>query len=273
MALALFRSAFLVFFIFTGASFAHAASGSIDPVNKYAWGTVAGWINFAPTNGGLTVSDSGITGYAWGANTGWINFSPTQGGVTNTTAGVLGGFAWDEGGGWVSFTGVTIDANGQFHGMATGGTISGASYVINFDCSSCNVRTSWRPGASQTSSTASPGAVSPTVFTAPPPLPQTQTTNPTTPPPTTAPPSPIPLPSSAKSGSTNNTSSAPPAYSSGSSGNSPLVSNSVLKKLSANVTVTGTTTSFSSKVTAVARAAAAPVSIVTLLVALFFLFL
>lgn len=145
--------------LLAGASVAHASqtSGTIDPAYKYAWSTVAGYVNFAPTNGGLTITDSAITGYAWGANTGWLNFSATNGGVTNNAAGALGGYAWDEGAGWVSFTGVTIDSSGKFRGTATGGTVNGASYVLNFDCASCDVRTDWRPASSRTTGTSSSG--------------------------------------------------------------------------------------------------------------------
>lgn len=146
------RGLFLALLL-AGAPLAHASttSGTVSSVYKYAWGTVAGYVNFAPTNGGLTITDAAITGYAWGANTGWINFSATSGGVTNSTAGVLGGYAWDSGGGWVSFTGVTIDSSGKFHGSATGGTVSGTSYILNFDCINCDVRTDWRPASARTS--------------------------------------------------------------------------------------------------------------------------
>jgi len=163
--------ALAVFFIsiFVGVSIAHASqtNGTIDSVYKYAWSNVAGYVNFAPTNGGLTITDSAITGYAWGANTGWINFDTTQSGVTNDGNGTLGGFAWDEGGGWVSFTGVTIDSDGKFHGMATGGMVNGASYAINFDCTSCDVRTDWRTESSMTTPTPNiiNGSISPIAIT------------------------------------------------------------------------------------------------------------
>lgn len=161
----------LLCFLIAGVSSARASqtSGTIDPTFKYAWSTVAGYVNLAPTNGGLTITDSAITGYAWGANTGWLNFSATNGGVTNTAAGTLGGYAWDEGAGWVSFTGVTIDSSGKFRGTATGGTVNGASYVLNFDCASCDVRTDWRPASSRTTSTSGSGgdgAISPIIITA-----------------------------------------------------------------------------------------------------------
>lgn len=150
---------------------ASASSGNIDPAHKYAWGRVAGYVNFAPTNAGLTVTDSALTGYAWGANTGWINFSAAQGGVTNDGNGTLGGYAWDAGGGWVSFTGVTIDSDGLFHGLATGGTVNGGTYAINFDCLNCDVRTTWRPASSYTTSGSSSGygSISPIIITSTPP--------------------------------------------------------------------------------------------------------
>lgn len=133
--------------LFAYAPFVYASStvGTIDSTYKYAWGSVAGWVNCAPTSGGLTVTDSGISGYAWAESTGWINFNPTHSGVTNDGNGTLSGYAWDETGGWVSFAGVTIDTSGKFHGQATGGMVDGEPYIINFSCTNCDVRTDWRP--------------------------------------------------------------------------------------------------------------------------------
>jgi hypothetical protein len=141
----------ILFALLTSAPLAHASatSGTIDSAYKYAWSNVGGYVNFAPTNGGLTITDSAITGYAWSANTGWLNFSASQSHVTNDGAGNLGGFAWDAGGGWVAFAGVTIDSSGKFHGQATGGTVAGASYTLTFDCTNCDVRTDWRPASSR----------------------------------------------------------------------------------------------------------------------------
>lgn len=149
----------LVILALTFAPFAYASttSGSIDATYKYAWGSVGGWINLAPDQAGLTITDTAVTGHAWAQNTGWINFSPTQGGVTNDGSGNLGGFAWDESGGWVSFAGVTIDTSGNFHGHATGGTVQGGSYTINFDCDYCHVRTDWRPASARAAATAVTG--------------------------------------------------------------------------------------------------------------------
>ena len=116
-----------------------ASAATIDSTEKYGWSNVGGWVNFKPTNGGLTITDSAITGYAWAENTGWISFDTAQSGVTNDGSGNLGGFAWSEGEGWLSFTGVSIDGNGYFNGTATGD-----DSTLTFDCANCSVRTDWR---------------------------------------------------------------------------------------------------------------------------------
>jgi len=53
-----------------------------DPLGNlsgYTWGTNVGWINFAPTHGGVTIDPitGSFTGYAWGENVGWISFKNT----------------------------------------------------------------------------------------------------------------------------------------------------------------------------------------------------
>lgn len=116
-----------------------AYAGTIDSTYKYAWSDMGGFVNFKPTNGGVVVNDSTITGHAWAANTGWISFDTAQSGVSNDGQGNLSGFAWSEGEGWLSFTGVSIDSNGKFHGTATG-----ADSTLTFDCTNCDVRTDWR---------------------------------------------------------------------------------------------------------------------------------
>lgn len=45
-----------------------------------------------------------LSGYAWNENAGWINFKPTQGGVTISNSGVLSGYAYSENLGWINFT-------------------------------------------------------------------------------------------------------------------------------------------------------------------------
>ncbi len=109
------------------------AAGNIDPANNFAWSENAGWINFAPTNGGVTVAaGQGLSGYAWAENIGWIqlactnnstcnNTSATDWGVKLTGKNALQGFAWSENAGWINFGptngGVTI-TNGWFYGYA-----------------------------------------------------------------------------------------------------------------------------------------------------------
>ena len=165
----------------TGASLAHASttSGTIDTTHKYAWSNVGGWVNFAVasatgTSYQVPVTDTGLTGYAWSANDGWINLAPAQVGVKNDGAGNLSGYAWDAGAGWVDFSNVKINPSGKFTGSATGGTVLGASYSINFDCANCDVETDWRPASSRTTTTTtttSPGSISP-VFIPPPSSPE-----------------------------------------------------------------------------------------------------
>lgn len=115
------------------------AATNIDSTNKWAWGTNVGWINFAPTHGGVTVYSDHLEGYAWGENIGWIRLGTHTGGGTHTYAnttkdnygvnrdanGNLSGYAWGTNVGWINFNpsdgGVTIDpATGSFDGYAWG---------------------------------------------------------------------------------------------------------------------------------------------------------
>ncbi len=49
---------------------------SAADLSGYAWSENAGWINFAPTGGGVSLNGSGdLYGYAWGENVGWISFN------------------------------------------------------------------------------------------------------------------------------------------------------------------------------------------------------
>jgi hypothetical protein len=127
-----------------------ALAENIDPDNdgsQYAWGENVGWINLEPSQGGgITVTDSVVTGKAWGENVGWINLSPATGGVANDGEGNLSGYAWGENVGWINFnpTGarVTIDpATGAFSGKAWGENIG----WINFAPNGKPIKTSWRP--------------------------------------------------------------------------------------------------------------------------------
>ncbi len=114
-----------------------AATGNIDPVDKFAWSENAGWQNFRPADGGVTVYSDHLEGFAWSENLGWIklgsstaggtltyaNTSASDWGVNRDNAGNLSGFAWSETAGWINFnpadSQVTIDpATGDFNGYA-----------------------------------------------------------------------------------------------------------------------------------------------------------
>ena len=133
-------------------SAAHAAASSnIDPEAKWAWSTNAGWINFNPPNGGVTVCDDHLEGYAWGENVGWIrmgthtgcathtygNTSAVDYGVNRDEDGHLSGYAWGTNVGWINFDpdgdeGVSIDpVSGDFSGYAWGENVG----WINFNSS------------------------------------------------------------------------------------------------------------------------------------------
>ena len=121
-------------------------AGNIDPMNKFAWGTNVGWINFDPTCAGCesaTVFVNHLEGYAYGENIGWIRLGTHTGGAPHTYAndgsttygvnvdsgtGTLSGYAWSTNTGWINFSptggGVTIDpATGEFSGYAWGENI------------------------------------------------------------------------------------------------------------------------------------------------------
>ena len=61
----------------------HAQTGNIDSTYKWAWGTNIGWINFNPTDGGVTIDPitGSFEGDAWAENVGWIRFKNTEPGV------------------------------------------------------------------------------------------------------------------------------------------------------------------------------------------------
>lgn len=45
-----------------------------------------------------------LSGFAWSENAGWINFRPQHGGVSiDTITGKFDGYAWGENIGWISF--------------------------------------------------------------------------------------------------------------------------------------------------------------------------
>ncbi len=107
--------------------------GNIIDTDKYAWSENAGWINFRPSYGGVTVYDDYLSGYAWAENIGWIklghdsgpylNTLPNNWGVNKDGSGNLSGYGWSETVGWINFnptaSQVTIDpATEVFDGYA-----------------------------------------------------------------------------------------------------------------------------------------------------------
>ena len=141
------------------------AAGNIDPTNKWAWGANAGWINFAPDNGGVAVFSDHLEGYAWGENIGWlrlgtytgggshtyVNTAPDNYGVNNDGVGHLSGYAWGANVGWINFDPdgteqVTIDpATGDFNGYAWGENV-GWIHLRNAS-PAYKVNTAWRPSS------------------------------------------------------------------------------------------------------------------------------
>ncbi len=63
-----------------------------------------------------------LTGYAWSANAGWINFNPSHGQVTiDSATGEFDGYAWGENVGWIHFKNTGANA----YGVVTGSSSSG----------------------------------------------------------------------------------------------------------------------------------------------------
>jgi LPXTG-site transpeptidase (sortase) family protein len=133
----LFYTALLLVVAFATVTTVKAASGYVDPNNKWAWGTNIGWINFSPTHGGVDVYDDHLEGYIWSENVGWIrlgtytgggshtyaNNTATNYGVNQDASGNLSGYAWGTNIGWINFAptygGVSIDpSTGEFDGYA-----------------------------------------------------------------------------------------------------------------------------------------------------------
>ncbi|MCK4790865.1 MAG: hypothetical protein KAV87_44425, partial [Desulfobacteraceae bacterium] len=126
----------LVYMLLSSSHPAVAAEGNISNTEKYAWSENAGWLNFRPADGGVTVHDTYLSGYAWGENLGWIKLGADSGGpytnsdftnwgVNCNPSGALSGYAWSENVGWINFnpshSQVTYDtAIGSFDGYAWG---------------------------------------------------------------------------------------------------------------------------------------------------------
>jgi hypothetical protein len=115
---------------------AAGAAGNISAADKYSWSETGGWINFAPSNGGVSVYDDHLEGYAWAENVGWIKLGSYSGGGyhryangsasdwgVNLDGSALSGYGWSEGAGWLRFDpsggGVSLNpASGSFDGWA-----------------------------------------------------------------------------------------------------------------------------------------------------------
>ncbi len=79
----------------------------------YAWNEKTGWISLNCTNGSNTcttinfgVANDGnghLSGKAWSQTVGYIDFAPTGGGVTIDSSGNFSGYAWGDKVGWISF--------------------------------------------------------------------------------------------------------------------------------------------------------------------------
>ena len=134
----------LAFVVCCMAGLCAATAGNIDSTNRHAWSENAGWVNFAPTNGGgATLHFDGTSGWlagcAWGENIGWVKLGDNTGGPYNNTSSTdwgvnlnassnLSGYAWGENVGWIKFnpahSQVAIDeATGRFDGYAWGENI------------------------------------------------------------------------------------------------------------------------------------------------------
>lgn len=114
------------------------AAGNINPINKWAWSTNSGWLNFNPTAAAVRVCRDHLEGFAWAENLGWIrlgtfnsvctlhtysNTTTADYGINRDSSGKLSGNAWSTNAGWIKFNpthgGVTINpTTGLFTGYA-----------------------------------------------------------------------------------------------------------------------------------------------------------
>lgn len=153
-----------------------ASAANISGDQKYAEDSIGGYVNLGVQQdggendvGGITVSNTQVTGQMWSENLGWIEMQPDEGGVSVTVSGgqgTLDGEAWAEQVGWIYFgawdddpdSGVYIDADGYFQGVAWSenyGSISFGDYMLENSVSTQYTeaadkgtywaRTSWRP--------------------------------------------------------------------------------------------------------------------------------
>ena len=120
-----------------------AQSGNINPSQHEAWMENAGWLDFSPAGGGVTVGPTFLAGYAWSESAGWVKLGSSGGGPygntsatnwgVNRAGGTLSGFAWSETAGWIDFAptggGVTVNAGtGQMSGYAWSESLGWVSF-------------------------------------------------------------------------------------------------------------------------------------------------
>lgn len=124
-------------------------AAGIVPSNSFGWSDTLGWVNFLTPQGNVDVTDTMLSGYIWNDTYGWIDLQPAQSGVQNDGQGNLSGFAWGENIGYIDFSAVTIDANGYFHGYASGDILGSLSLncANTLSCADQDfvVQTFWRP--------------------------------------------------------------------------------------------------------------------------------
>ncbi len=111
-----FHKGLSIFFLVTGIMLCNFGPAlAQDPgVDGFTWSESAGWINFNPAHGGVTVHDTHLSGYAWAENIGWVKMGvdgggpygksgSTDWGVNRGASGGLSGYAWSEVAGWINF--------------------------------------------------------------------------------------------------------------------------------------------------------------------------
>ena len=97
------------------------------------------FINWAPANGGATVSDTGLSGTIWGETVGWINLAPTHDPVTvtcgahpTTDPALLGGYAWGQNTGWINFAPTRATGANRPQINPVTGKITGTVWAQNY---------------------------------------------------------------------------------------------------------------------------------------------
>jgi hypothetical protein len=145
------------------------AATTIDPVNKYAYGSNIGWMDWSGGDGetasGVVIGAYVCSGYIYSANVGWINLgngSPTNGiyyqnlstndfGVNQDGLGNLRGYAYRANIGWVNFESTGAPAVNMVTGAMSG-------YVWSANCGWISLENTY---AYVQTDTISPGALAP----------------------------------------------------------------------------------------------------------------